>query len=233
MIKTEYEKEKMYMIAVIVIVVTTLMGLEWPYSDLSISQYIIPTLHSVSESGSSKFSISGLPLLIGYVWSGSLVVRSEKFGNNKTLIFVVLLFFVVPLLASVGEKFESLFYEFQSGVESVEIEDSSIYFWEDDHQVVVNVDVQFKGHKDIQDIDLEIILPESARKLLGKTSLELEKKVYLYDSNEFRLQESIEIPIGQSASDIKKALSSVWREKYTIVLIHDGERVEWVRDDEN
>jgi len=233
MIKTEYEKEKMYMLAVVIIVVTTLMGLEWPYSDLSISQYIIPTLHSVSENGNSRSSISGLPLLIGYVWAGSLVVRSEKFGNNKTLIFIVLLFIVVPLLANVGNKIEGLFYEFQSGIGSVEIEDSSIDFWVNEKEVILNVDIQFIGHKDIQDIELEIGLPESAQKLLGKPRIDLEKNVYLYNSSEFSFKERIEIPIDQSVSDINKALSSVWREKYTIVLIHDGERVEWVRDDEN
>ena len=140
---------------------TTLFTMEFPYSDKSLLQYIVP---EVEVGGNYLSELLGM-IAVGVIliWCIREIQLSEKLKMSGCLTFLLFFMIVLPFAFEHVGVVKTPIYRSKEGVDTIEIVDSSfkIYNLEDHH---ITMRVTMKYHNTISgQLKIQLELPEELK----------------------------------------------------------------------
>lgn len=142
-----------------VFVILALIAIDLPYSDKSIAQIIFPSI----KFGQTTIYLSGLPILVGYIWSFIDIIKSNMFKASRVIIFIIMFMFILPMFNSLLESSRDMYYSINSGVKAIEVLDSRMMIYEDGDGIYLSAEVVIKSHRLIKEpFDIGMIIPDVA-----------------------------------------------------------------------
>jgi len=144
---------KRYLRAVGIFIIYCLLIMELPYKEKSILTYIAPPIHF----GDGTLHLTGIIGLIVLIWIYKEIVASKQFETENVIIFIIFFFMVVPFSTQTINAVKNPFYYLHNDVGSIEIEESNISISKVDDIDYINVELEIKGHRTL-DEDFKIIV---------------------------------------------------------------------------
>jgi len=224
------KKERIKLILwIIMIFVGVAISYKLPHDSYAIIQYIIKPI----EYPHGSITLSGLVPLILFVIAIKGIVNLEIFAKkNKLAIILVIFIIVIPLMRWTIDFARTDYYVItNAGINSLDINTSSISFSISNHEVKMNVNLQVKdyGLKN-RKFRVRVYLPQSLYNFTDKKYIDLPGE---YISHGYRSNQAIqqEISIDQgSIKDENILTSSEWYfEDATYVLYNENQEVKIIQ----
>jgi hypothetical protein len=172
-----------------------------------------------------------IPIIGGWIWGLSEIIKSEKFKGNMVVFFLITFIIILPLTEKSLDLIKGSIYSLNDGVASIEIKESTYMFFEDDETYDFSFRITLMPHNELNDdVIVELSLPEEA-KAYFKTSRFVYEQDYSSLDMDYILQDSVTLKL-KNGVDLKELSRVNFNDQdYEITLIVKGEKQVHIRND--
>lgn len=195
---------KRYLRAVIIVIIIAFCNMKLPHSSKSIFQFIMPP---IKTSPGSRLYLSGIITVLIQLWSYNEIVKSNYFKHDKVTIFILMFFFIVPIITNGISVVKIPYYALNSGVRTIEVIDSDFGFEPNGtSNNKMKIYLHLKNYSsEMKEFNISLDIPESLRTFIADDSVMLPKKYMIGPhKDDIYITEIIEFnySVGYSKEDI-------------------------------
>ena len=195
---------KRYLRAVIIVIIIAICNMKLPHNSKSIFQFIMPP---IKTSPGSRLYLSGIITVLILLWSYNEIVKSNYFKHDKVTIFILMFFFIVPIITKGINVVKIPYYALSSGLRTIEVIDSNFGVeFDGKPNNKMKISLHLKNYSsEIKEFNISVDIPKSLSIFIAEDSVMLPKKYMIGPyKDDIYITEIIEFnyAVGYSAEDI-------------------------------
>lgn len=209
---------------VILIILTTVLFTELPYSDRTLLQMLLPVI----RLGGVVLHLSTIVGIALLCVGGYLIVNSHVI-KHKSLVFLMIIL-ILPLLIRSTDYLKRMVYVASEGVAAVEIIDSDICISSDLGEFIVELEIEMISHRDYEgEVLLDIDLPSSINRKMLTVIGPVEKFNGLRKNKVYHVSYSEVLMLDEHSDSLQRATYQF--EDYKLILRDEIREVVVIRND--